>query len=263
VPMLKKPSTKYRRFPKIELRQRRWPGAKITYPPRWCSVDLHDGNRALFEPTDSARKRRMFHIWNVFQAEYLAPGMTIELVSQKMHEPTNANGPTVDCDFNITGRSVRTSGQGSDFIATFIAAASAAAGTVITIVSAQTDALGAVNAGQQGRYVELRFDNGSARFIIGIAADEERAQAAAIISACSLMSLQAPPRRRDPAVAWSGRHNPKRRCDYLIAPFFINASIRVASTPHALSASRVFAPAAGASQRIFAGVRLKRGAAFG
>ena len=29
-------------------------------PPTWCSVDLRDGNQALIEPMDAARKRRMF-----------------------------------------------------------------------------------------------------------------------------------------------------------------------------------------------------------
>jgi 2-isopropylmalate synthase len=32
----------------------------ITAPPTWCSVDLRDGNQALIEPMDAARKRRMF-----------------------------------------------------------------------------------------------------------------------------------------------------------------------------------------------------------
>ena len=32
----------------------------MTAPPTWCSVDLRDGNQALIEPMDAARKRRMF-----------------------------------------------------------------------------------------------------------------------------------------------------------------------------------------------------------
>lgn len=58
--MLRHPSTKYRPFAPIELKDRRWPNAVIETPPTWCSVDLRDGNQALIEPMDAARKRRMF-----------------------------------------------------------------------------------------------------------------------------------------------------------------------------------------------------------
>src|SRR5579864_6889966 len=58
--MLRDPSTKYRAFPPIGLTDRTWPNAVITAPPTWCSVDLRDGNQALIEPMDPARKRRMF-----------------------------------------------------------------------------------------------------------------------------------------------------------------------------------------------------------
>jgi 2-isopropylmalate synthase len=58
--MLRNPSTKYRAFAPVELESRGWPNAVITAPPIWCSVDLRDGNQALIEPMDAARKRRMF-----------------------------------------------------------------------------------------------------------------------------------------------------------------------------------------------------------
>jgi 2-isopropylmalate synthase len=58
--MLRNPSTKYRSFPPIGLIDRTWPGRVISAPPVWCSVDLRDGNQALIEPMDAARKRRMF-----------------------------------------------------------------------------------------------------------------------------------------------------------------------------------------------------------
>jgi 2-isopropylmalate synthase len=58
--MLDKPSTKYRAFAPIDLKDRTWPNAVIVAPPIWCSVDLRDGNQALIEPMDAARKRRMF-----------------------------------------------------------------------------------------------------------------------------------------------------------------------------------------------------------
>ena len=58
--MLKQPSTKYRAFAPIRLANRTWPDAVLTRAPRWCSVDLRDGNQALIEPMDSARKLRLF-----------------------------------------------------------------------------------------------------------------------------------------------------------------------------------------------------------
>ncbi|MET0381900.1 MAG: 2-isopropylmalate synthase [Burkholderiaceae bacterium] len=58
--MLSQPSTKYRAAPVVGLRDRAWPDAALTKPPIWCSVDLRDGNQALIEPMDVARKLRMF-----------------------------------------------------------------------------------------------------------------------------------------------------------------------------------------------------------
>ncbi len=58
--MLKNPQTKYRPMPPVGLKDRRWPDQVITRPPVWMSTDLRDGNQALFEPMDGARKMRMF-----------------------------------------------------------------------------------------------------------------------------------------------------------------------------------------------------------
>jgi 2-isopropylmalate synthase len=58
--MLRNPSTKYQSFKPIGLADRTWPNRVIEAPPTWCSVDLRDGNQALIEPMDAARKRRMF-----------------------------------------------------------------------------------------------------------------------------------------------------------------------------------------------------------
>jgi len=44
----------------LELPDRTWPGKKLVKAPRWCSVDLRDGNQALIDPMDPERKRRMF-----------------------------------------------------------------------------------------------------------------------------------------------------------------------------------------------------------
>ena len=54
------PIHKYRPFAPIALPDRRWPGRVIEIAPKWCSVDLRDGNQALVEPMGPERKRRMF-----------------------------------------------------------------------------------------------------------------------------------------------------------------------------------------------------------
>jgi len=51
---------KYLPFVPLDLRDRTWPDKKLTKAPRWCSVDLRDGNQALIDPMDPERKRRMF-----------------------------------------------------------------------------------------------------------------------------------------------------------------------------------------------------------
>jgi 2-isopropylmalate synthase len=58
--MLKNPSKKYRPFPPIELTNRQWPSRTLTDPPRWCSVDLRDGNQALAVPMNVSQKLEMF-----------------------------------------------------------------------------------------------------------------------------------------------------------------------------------------------------------
>jgi 2-isopropylmalate synthase len=56
------PIHKYRAFPAIALPDRRWPTRVIDRAPKWCSVDLRDGNQALVEPMGPDRKRRMFDL---------------------------------------------------------------------------------------------------------------------------------------------------------------------------------------------------------
>ncbi|MDA0662075.1 MAG: 2-isopropylmalate synthase [Proteobacteria bacterium] len=56
----KMPFQKYQPFQPIKLPDRQWPNRTITKAPKWCSVDLRDGNQALISPMDSERKRRMF-----------------------------------------------------------------------------------------------------------------------------------------------------------------------------------------------------------
>ena len=58
----KMPFEKYRPFLPLPLalEDRSWPNQRIAKAPLWCSVDLRDGNQALIDPMDPARKRRMF-----------------------------------------------------------------------------------------------------------------------------------------------------------------------------------------------------------
>ncbi|MDR0735416.1 MAG: 2-isopropylmalate synthase [Zoogloeaceae bacterium] len=60
--MLSPAAPKYRPFPPVDLGNRRWPEARLTHPPVWMSTDLRDGNQALFEPMDSAKKLRFFRM---------------------------------------------------------------------------------------------------------------------------------------------------------------------------------------------------------
>jgi 2-isopropylmalate synthase len=60
--MASMPFHKYRPFAPIPLPDRRWPNRVIDRAPRWCSVDLRDGNQALIEPMGPQRKRRMFDL---------------------------------------------------------------------------------------------------------------------------------------------------------------------------------------------------------
>jgi 2-isopropylmalate synthase len=44
----------------INLPDRQWPASVTEKAPRWCAVDLRDGNQALIDPMSPERKRRMF-----------------------------------------------------------------------------------------------------------------------------------------------------------------------------------------------------------
>src|ERR1700756_1826140 len=58
--MLKDPSQKYRPFPPVQLPDRQWPNRVLTQAPRWCSVDLRDGNQALAVPMNVSQKLELF-----------------------------------------------------------------------------------------------------------------------------------------------------------------------------------------------------------
>ncbi|HLZ47466.1 MAG TPA: 2-isopropylmalate synthase [Candidatus Limnocylindria bacterium] len=56
------PFGKYRPFRPLPagLPDRTWPDRRIERAPLWCSVDLRDGNQALIDPMDPARKLRLW-----------------------------------------------------------------------------------------------------------------------------------------------------------------------------------------------------------
>jgi len=56
------PYQKYRSFDPVDLPERHWPGVVMTTPPRWCSVDLRDGNQALIDPMNVDEKLRMYEL---------------------------------------------------------------------------------------------------------------------------------------------------------------------------------------------------------
>src|SRR5882724_5556889 len=58
--MLKDPSKKYRPFPPVRLPDRQWPNRVLTAAPRWCSVDLRDGNQSLAVPMNVGQKLELF-----------------------------------------------------------------------------------------------------------------------------------------------------------------------------------------------------------
>jgi 2-isopropylmalate synthase len=56
------PVHRYSSFIPVDLIDRTWPNKKITVAPKWCSVDLRDGNQALIDPMDTPRKLAMFKL---------------------------------------------------------------------------------------------------------------------------------------------------------------------------------------------------------
>src|SRR3954470_22070369 len=56
------PYRKYRPYDTVDLPERTWPGVVLSRAPIWCSTDLRDGNQALVNPMDAARKRRFFDL---------------------------------------------------------------------------------------------------------------------------------------------------------------------------------------------------------
>ena len=56
------PFGKYQPFAPVALPDRRWPGRTLETAPRWCSVDLRDGNQALIDPMNVDEKLRLYEL---------------------------------------------------------------------------------------------------------------------------------------------------------------------------------------------------------
>ena len=56
----KMPHHKYKAFEPVLLPDRTWPDKIISEAPRWCSVDLRDGNQALVDPMTPDEKEKMY-----------------------------------------------------------------------------------------------------------------------------------------------------------------------------------------------------------
>ncbi|WP_280344673.1 2-isopropylmalate synthase [Nocardia neocaledoniensis] len=90
------PSHRYRdihRRVNVPAEQRDWPSARITAAPLWVPVDLRDGNQALAEPMDPARKRRFFELlvamgYKEIEVGYPSASQTdFDFVRLLAHEP--------------------------------------------------------------------------------------------------------------------------------------------------------------------------------
>ena len=56
------PHERYEPFIPVDLTDRTWPTKRMSQAPRWCAVDLRDGNQALIDPMSPARKKEMFEL---------------------------------------------------------------------------------------------------------------------------------------------------------------------------------------------------------
>jgi 2-isopropylmalate synthase len=54
--------SKYKKYPSVDLNDREWPSKQIEKAPRWCSVDLRDGNQSLPVPMNVEEKLRMYKL---------------------------------------------------------------------------------------------------------------------------------------------------------------------------------------------------------
>ncbi|KAL5115498.1 2-isopropylmalate synthase (Alpha-isopropylmalate synthase) (Alpha-IPM synthetase) [Pleosporales sp. CAS-2024a] len=100
MPMLKDPSTKYKKFEPLNLPHRTWPSKTIDRPPRWLSTDLRDGNQSLVDPMDGTQK------WEYFQ-------MLVKLGYTEIEVSFPSASQT---DFDFTQRLIQTPGIVPDHV---------------------------------------------------------------------------------------------------------------------------------------------------
>ena len=86
------PFDKYRPFVPLELPDRTWPDKKLVKAPRWCSVDLRDGNQALIDPMDPERKRRMFETLVEMGFKEIEVGLPLRLPARLRLRPAPHRG---------------------------------------------------------------------------------------------------------------------------------------------------------------------------
>lgn len=91
---LKDPSTKYKRFPPLNLPDRQWPSKTIDKAPRWLATDLRDGNQSLVDPMVS----------------HTGPLVGIDLsnwLTTRSGRMASKNGSTSDCSATSVTRRLR------------------------------------------------------------------------------------------------------------------------------------------------------------
>ena len=91
----KMPYNKYVAYDKqvpFDFPERTWPGKRLQRAPRWCSVDLRDGNQALVNPMDSERKLRFWNLLvSVFGNERTELRETLESFNPSDRKSTRLN----------------------------------------------------------------------------------------------------------------------------------------------------------------------------
>ena len=79
--------TKYKAFQPIAIKNRTWPDNVISQAPRWCSVDLRDGNQALIEPMSVMQKKVMFDfVRSLIEEDRIPDDVTIQVLTQARPE---------------------------------------------------------------------------------------------------------------------------------------------------------------------------------
>ncbi|KAK4232351.1 putative 2-isopropylmalate synthase [Podospora fimiseda] len=98
MPMLKDPSTKYKKFQPLNLPDRQWPNKTIDKAPRWLATDLRDGNQSLVDPMNGDQK------WEYF-----------EMLCRLGYKEIEVSFPSASqTDFDFTRRLVETPGAVPD-----------------------------------------------------------------------------------------------------------------------------------------------------